>query len=71
MDNCKWIYRPGTDNSHFAMATCDSSMKYLSKIPNSPPEKGCCDFYNGATCPSCSKPISMDYRMIEKEGESK
>lgn len=65
MDNCIWIYRPGTNKSHFAIASCDKSFKYLSKISTKiPPVHGCADFYNGCICPSCGNRIVIDYMTI-------
>ena len=64
-EKCVWIYRPGTYNSHFAMAKCDYSMKYLSKLNPCEPYVGVADFYNGIRCPSCGKAVQMDYSVIE------
>ena len=64
---CRWIYRPGTYNSHFAFATCDKENKYLSKLPECEPYIGVADVYNGQNCPSCGKRIRMDYLIIEED----
>lgn len=61
---CKWIYRPGTNGSHFAMAKCDRGFKYLSRIIGSPQVRGCADFYNGKICPACGQVIEMDYTLM-------
>lgn len=65
MDTCKWIYRPGVNNSHFAMTPCKKGFNYLSKIPNSEPYIGVADFYNGKQCPICNKPIEIKYDVIK------
>lgn len=64
---CKWLYRPGVNGSHFASASCDGSIKYLSKIPQDAARPGIADFYNGRCCPSCDHPIQMDYSLLSKE----
>lgn len=65
---CRWIYRPGTNGSHWAMASCDHSFKYLSKIRNDTPQLlGCADFYNGKLCPSCGKIVEVEYTLVTKE----
>lgn len=63
---CKWIYRPGTNGSHFAMASCDHDFKYLSKIIGAPQVYGCADFYNGKRCPACGQTIEMDYTLMSE-----
>lgn len=69
-ESCKWIYRPGTDDSHWAIAACDKSHKYLSKIPHGASRPGIANFYNGRLCPSCDHPIQMDYSFLGKGNQS-
>lgn len=64
-EKCRWIYRPGTNNSHWAFTTCKSGFNYLSKLSNSEPYVGVADYYNGKQCPICGKPIEMDYSLID------
>lgn len=66
---CRWVYRPGTSDSHWAIACCDHSHKYLSMIPRSVPQVGIADFYNGRICPSCWGTIEMDYLALKKSEE--
>lgn len=66
MRECVWIYRPGTDNTHFAFTTCRPGFNYLSKVSKSKPYVGVADFYNGYNCPICGNKIRMDYSNIEK-----
>ena len=61
---CRWIYRPGIENSHWAM-TCKKTFNYLSKIDHCEPYIGCADVYNDRLCPICNRPIKMDYCIIE------
>lgn len=61
---CKWTYRPGTNGSHFAKASCDGGFKYLSRIADTVQKEGCADYYNGMVCPSCGKQIQMDYALL-------
>lgn len=65
-EHCKWIYRPGTDNSHWADTTCKKGFNALTRIKNCEPYVGVADFYNGKKCTICGKPIQMDYTLIEK-----
>ena len=66
MESCRWIYRPGTNNSCLAVATCDHVMRYLSRInPMDNESIGCADWYNGKLCPGCSRIIQMDYTLIK------
>ena len=64
---CRWIYRPGTNGSHFARI-CNGQFNYLSKIISDKEQYvGVADTYNNRLCPVCGKPIKMDYRIIQKE----
>ena len=63
---CRWIYRPGTNNSHWANTTCKGGFNPLTRIKNCEPYVGVADFYNGKICMVCGKPIQMDYALIEK-----
>lgn len=63
---CKWLYLPGVKDSHFAIASCDGSIKYLSEISAHSPRPGVADFYNGCRCPSCDHPIQIDYSLLNK-----
>ena len=66
---CRWVYRPGTNNSCWAVATCDHIMRYLSRInPKDNESIGCADWYNGKLCYGCGKPIQMDYTLIKIVG---
>lgn len=62
---CRWIYRPGTDNSHWAMTTCKKGFNYLSKLNDLESYVGVANYYNGRSCPICGKSIKMDYSIIE------
>lgn len=66
METCKWIYAPGTNNSHFAFTECHNwEYIYLSKLNKSEPYIGVADYYNGRICPRCRKKIEIDYKRIE------
>ena len=65
-ETCRWIYRPGTNNTHWAMTTCKKGYNYLSKLNGSEPYVGVADSYNGRMCPICKKSIKMDYSIIEE-----
>lgn len=67
MDKCIWVYRPGTDNSHFAFTPCKPGFNFLSRLPYSKPYIGVADHYNGYNCPICGKKIQMDYSTINSE----
>ena len=71
MDNkyCRWIYRPGLNNSHWAYTTCKRGFNYLSKLHNSDPYIGVADYYNNSQCPICGKRIKMDYSIIDVRKE--
>ena len=60
---CVWIYRNGTNNSHWAKPSCGKPGEYnfLSKIYPSEPAVGVADWYNGKACPRCGKEIIMHY----------
>lgn len=65
MDNCIWIYRPGTNGLHLAISSCDHKIKYLSKITeNVPQSENCADEYNNRLCPTCGKVIQLDYSIL-------
>ena len=66
-EHCIWYYRPGVNSAdHFAVASCDHQMKYLSKIRGRSQEVHCADdIYNGRHCPACGHKIIMDYSSIE------
>ena len=66
MDECCWIYRPGTNGSHWAYTVCRPGFNYLSKLPSGSPYVGVADFYNGKLCPICWRKIRMDYREVSK-----
>lgn len=67
---CRWIYRPGTYNSHFAQLTCKlGEYHYLSRIRESEPLIGVADWYNGRLCPFCGGIIKMDYLILEDKNE--
>lgn len=63
-EKCKWIYRPGLNNSHWAYTTCEGGFNYLSKLLNSEPYIGVADYYNGKQCPICGKCIEINYDLI-------
>ena len=63
---CRWIYRPGTNNSHWANTTCKPGFNYLSKIIGAKSVVGCADIYNNCLCPICGKLIKIDYSLIEE-----
>lgn len=64
MDKCIWVYRPGTNGSHFAFTPCKPGFNFLSKLPDSKPYVGVADYYNGYSCPKCGKRIQVDYSNI-------
>lgn len=66
MNECVWIYRPGTNDTHFAFTSCRPGFNFLSKVSKSKPYVGVADFYNDYNCPICGKRIRMDYSNIEK-----
>ena len=58
---CKWYYRQGTGNSHWALRDCGDAV-YLSKIPCSKKSSvGIANFYDGRICPKCHRKIKMFY----------
>ena len=63
---CRWVYRPGTNNSHWANTTCVGGFNYLSRIKNCESYIGVADFYNNTQCPICKKPVKIDYSYIEE-----
>lgn len=64
-ESCKWIYRDGTHDSHWAVTTCKRGYNPLTKIKKCSPYIGVADFYNGKECPICRKPIEMDYAILQ------
>lgn len=66
---CRWIYRPGNNNSHWAHTTCKPGFNYLSKIIGTESKVGCADVYNGRRCPICGKNIRINYCIIKSEEE--
>ena len=69
MDTCRWIYIPGTNNSHWAHPSCAKSgaINYLSRVVSKEQVPGCADYYNNKTCPECGKIIIMDYGLIKED----
>lgn len=63
-EKCKWVYRPGTNNSHYANTKCKGGFNYLSKLTNIEPYIGVADYYNNKQCPICGKIIEMDYSLV-------
>ena len=63
-EKCRWVYRPGTNNSHWANTKCKGGFNYLSRLKNSEPYAGVADYYNNKLCPICGKPIEMDYSLV-------
>ena len=67
MDACRWVYRPGINDSAWATATCDHICRPLTRLGLKLKDNesiGCADWYNGRNCPGCGKPIRMDYVLI-------
>lgn len=62
---CRWIYRPGFNNSHWAYTTCKKGFNYLSRLQHSESYIGVADYYNNKQCPICGKRIKMDYSIID------
>lgn len=58
---CNWIYRSGTNNSHWADISCIRKLVYLSKVKECEPFEGCADTYNGRICQSCNRIIKVIY----------
>lgn len=65
---CKYQYRPGVNQSHWAYASCDISDAplYLSRISSHSQEVGCADWYNGRQCCRCETTITMDYSLFKE-----
>lgn len=61
---CNWIYRPGTNSSHWAKSSCRKGFNYLSRIKNCESYIGVADYYNNKQCPVCGKPIKIDYCIL-------
>ena len=66
LKECVWVYRPGTDGSHWAYTPCQPGFNYLSKIARSEPLVGVADAYVGRICPICGGKIRMDYVTIKE-----
>jgi hypothetical protein len=54
---CKWVVRPGTNNSLWAYTTCNPGFNYLSKVDKAEQIK---PVYDGCECPICKKPIECN-----------
>lgn len=69
MDICRWVYTPGTNNSHWAHPSCAKSgeFNYLSRVTSKVQVPGCADCYNNKVCPECGKIIVIDYRLIKED----
>lgn len=57
---CVWHYRPGTNDTHWAITSCNNTV-YLSKVPSCKPYEGVADWYIGRICPKCGKQIEIMY----------
>ena len=60
--NCKWVVRPGTNNSFFAFTPCKKGFNYLSKVKTVDAIK---DVYEGRQCPICGKSIEIVMDLLE------
>ena len=60
--NCKWIVRDGTNNSFWALTTCQRGFNYLSKVSNARQIK---PIYDGRLCPICGNPIECNVELVE------
>lgn len=64
MKTCKWVVRPGSNNTYWAYTPCKSGFNYLSKI-NKVDEIE--ETYNGRRCPICGKSIVCNMKLVENE----
>lgn len=69
MNTCRWIYRPGKNNSHWTHPSCAKSdaFNYLSRVVSKEQVSGCADYYNNKVCPECGKVVVMDYRLMKED----
>lgn len=65
---CRWVYRPGTNDSHWARRNCDKDYVPLTKIVKKEPCIGIADYYNGRLCPRCGRIIQVDYVLLRDMG---
>lgn len=64
---CKWVARPGWNNSFWAYTTCKKGFNYLSKISRAKDIKV---VYDGRICPICGKIIECNIELvIDEESE--
>ena len=61
---CKWVIRPGTNNSFWAHTPCKHGYNPLTKVKRVSDIE---DTYNGRSCPICGRPIHIDLSLMSKE----
>lgn len=62
VDVCKWVIRPGTENTLWAYLPCRKTYNYLSKTSKKEQVK---QTYDGKLCPVCNKPVECDVKLLE------
>lgn len=66
MDNkyCKWVVRPGNNNSLWAHTPCKHGFNPLTKVHRLSDVE---DAYNGRLCPICGRTIKIDMSLMKDE----
>ena len=62
MNKCKWVVRPGTNNSFLAFTHCKPGFNYLSKVSKASQIKS---VYNNHLCPICDRKIEINIELLE------
>lgn len=60
---CKWIVRPGTNNTFWAYTPCKKGFNYLSRVSKKEDIK---PFYDNRSCPICGKKIKCDLYLVSE-----
>ena len=63
-EKCKWIVRPGWNNSYWAYIPCKKGFNYLSKISKAKDIK---NVYDGRICPICNNIIECNTELLMNE----
>ena len=58
---CKWVARPGRNNSFWTYTTYKKGFNYLSKISRAKDIKA---VYDGRICPICGKIIECSIELV-------
>lgn len=61
---CKWVVRPGTNDSLWARTPCKSGFNPLTRVTRVSDIK---DAYEGRLCPICGRRIHIDLSLMSKE----